>query len=201
MPSLDNGIDMYLNDVPPSRAKLKMTSGYKNGFSLVEVLSVVALLMIVLSLAVPSFKGLLTKTRLSLSSDQLYTALVLARSEAVKSNRRVTVCGREDTDNCGAGTWANGSIVFVDQVTQGVIDDTTEIVKVFYSDAPDISLSTENIGNSLSFNPDGSSDISGAFILCAPSDTVQPMRICISQSGTVIQTSEPCALHEVNCAT
>jgi type IV fimbrial biogenesis protein FimT len=197
----DSEIVMGLNYFPSSISEIEMTANSKNGFSLVEVLVVVGLLAIVLSLAVPSFQGLMSKSRLSLSSDQLYTALVLARSEAVKSNRRVTVCGRTTTNDCGVAAWMNGSIVFVDHVTKGVIDDTTEIVKVFYSDAADILLSTENINNSVSFNPDGSSDTSGAFILCAPSATISPLRICISQSGTVIQTSDSCLLHEVKCAT
>ena len=89
------------------------------GFTLLEVLVVLALLAVLLSLAVPSLIGLRQKHQMQSQAEQLQASLLLARSEALRRQQRVTLCVRESSDGAGlgcasAGTWAQGWVVFVD---------------------------------------------------------------------------------------
>ncbi|WP_305073698.1 GspH/FimT family pseudopilin [Propionivibrio sp.] len=61
------------------------------GFSLVELMVVVAVLAILASLAVPSFQELIAAQRVRAAASALYESLLLARSEAIKRNSSVTL--------------------------------------------------------------------------------------------------------------
>lgn len=87
----------------------------KRGFTLTEVVMAIAILTIVLSLAAPSFQDLIAQSRLSAISSQLRTSLLTARSEAITSNRKTTVCASEDQSSCSNGSWVSGSIALIVQ--------------------------------------------------------------------------------------
>ena len=82
------------------------------GFSLLELMVVVAIVAILAGLATPSFIELLRSNRLASASSALQVSLNLARSEAVKrgADARVTVVA-----NGVAGNWTNGWTVFFDK--------------------------------------------------------------------------------------
>jgi type IV fimbrial biogenesis protein FimT len=83
------------------------------GFTLIEVMVVVAILAIMLSLAVPSLRSLLDGNRLEARSTELAASIHLARMEAIKRGpgARVSV-----TPNSATG-WSAGWTVFVDTTT------------------------------------------------------------------------------------
>lgn len=81
------------------------------GFTVIELLVVVAIAAILVALGAPSFSEMMRRNRLSAAASALQVSLSLARSEAVKrgSDARVTVAA-----NTTAGAWTNGWTVFVD---------------------------------------------------------------------------------------
>ena len=81
------------------------------GFTLVELLVVVAIAAILVAVSAPSFTEMMRRNRLSAASSAMQVSLSLARSEAVKrgSDAKVTVAA-----NTTAGVWTNGWTVFVD---------------------------------------------------------------------------------------
>jgi type IV fimbrial biogenesis protein FimT len=81
------------------------------GFTLVELLVVVAIVAILAGLAAPSFKAMMASNRASAAASALQVSLSTARSEAVKrgADARVTVAA-----NGTAGVWSNGWTVFAD---------------------------------------------------------------------------------------
>lgn len=99
----------------------------RRGFTLVELLVVLAVGSILLAIAVPGYGFLVNANRLAAVTNDLVGAIQLARSEAIKRGMRVTVC---KTSNAGAilpacdaaADWHEGWLVFVDGGTRGVVD-------------------------------------------------------------------------------
>lgn len=69
-----------------NRSGLAMRPGRIHGFTLIELMIVVAVLAVLGTLAAPSFRGLLAEQRLAAATSSLNSLLWLARSEAIKRN-------------------------------------------------------------------------------------------------------------------
>lgn len=105
------------------------------GVTMVELMIVVAIAAILAGLAAPSFIELINNTRMTSTMSQLTSDLNRARSEAIKRNRRMLVCGRNSastvttdtagTDYCGSDTnWQAGWVVCYDENQNGYCDVT-----------------------------------------------------------------------------
>ena len=113
---------MPVNLVPPRD---------RRGFSLIELLVVLAISALLLGLAVPSFGGLVRDTRLSTAANELHSAIFYTRSEAIKRGRRVTICTSVDGQSCSAGAgWHAGWIVFDDANGNGLRDPDEALLRV-----------------------------------------------------------------------
>lgn len=87
------------------------------GFTLIELIVTLAVVGVLLTLGLPSMKTFVQGDRLIAASNELLSALNIARSEAIKNNVSVTLCESEDGATCnnpGTGKWQNGWIVFID---------------------------------------------------------------------------------------
>lgn len=101
----------------------------QRGFTLIELLVTLSVLAIALTMAVPSFREMTLRNQLISETNNLVSTLAIARSEAVKRGRVVTVCKTANPDaaapTCAAGAnWENGWIIFTDGNTRGTIDGT-----------------------------------------------------------------------------
>lgn len=80
-----------------------------SGFTLVELMVVVAVLAVLQTLAAPAFSGLVSSMRLSTAANSLFSSLLLARSEAIKRNSRAVVCKSATGYACTtSGGWEQG---------------------------------------------------------------------------------------------
>jgi type IV fimbrial biogenesis protein FimT len=92
------------------------------GLTLVELLVALAILAIVTTTAVPGFLEFARRNQLASQSNQLVSALHLARSEAVRRSTTVGLCASSDGQACtgpDAEDWSVGWIVFVDTGSPG----------------------------------------------------------------------------------
>ena len=76
------------------------------GFSLIELMVVVAVVAILAVVAYPSLTSVINSNRLSSNANELVASLQFARSEAIRRNARVSVCGSSNGTTCD-GTWTN----------------------------------------------------------------------------------------------
>ncbi len=92
------------------------------GFTLIELLVTIAVMVILITIAVPNFLTFIQGNRLTSQANDLVTALNYARSEAIKRGVRVTVCSSNDGASClGSTTWDTGWIVFIDTNGDGAV--------------------------------------------------------------------------------
>ena len=96
------------------------------GFTLIELMVVVALVSVILVLAIPSFTGMLARKRLEGVALELGTDLQYARSEAVQQNAQVQVIFGS---NCYA-IYVVGSTAATDCVTLGTGARQLKLVQI-----------------------------------------------------------------------
>lgn len=104
-----------------------MKTHTQNGFSLLELMVTLTVAGVVLGFGVPSFMELQRNNAMIGVANDLVSSLFIARSEAAKRQRPVTLCGSPDPLNaapaCGAG--GTGYIVFVDE-NNGILGEITD---------------------------------------------------------------------------
>jgi len=161
------------------------------GFGLIELMIVVAIVVILTMIALPSYQHLIQLNRVSTDTNNLLSAFNLARNEAVARGRPVTVCASASGTACdGTGTdnWSSGWIVFTDYDPTGQIDAGSgdAIVRVFGPVATRNSLTSggSNVGY-VSFGRTGAAKF--------------PNAADLQETFTILQT--PCASDLVRTVT
>ena len=84
----------------------------QRGFTLIEAMIAIAVLLVLMAIAVPSFRDASHRSQLRAAANDLVTSAHLARSEAIKRNAPVTMCMSSDGEHCAAsGSWHQGWII------------------------------------------------------------------------------------------
>lgn len=93
------------------------------GFTLIEMLLLLVVLMLLNVFAVPAMSEMLIALRVSSATQALVASLQLTRVEAIKRGRRVVLCKSASGENCAhSGGWEQGWIVFEDRNNNAAVD-------------------------------------------------------------------------------
>ena len=129
-----------------------------SGFTLVEMLITVALVAILLTIGIPSFRYVTNSNRIAAEINGLLGDMQFARSEAVKEGQPVTVCvsaGGTACDGVNVNTWQNGWIVFSDANANAAVDAGDVILRVQKPfSSTDTFVATNAVG-AVTFNREG----------------------------------------------
>lgn len=90
------------------------------GFTLVELVIALAIGAILATVAIPNMRNVIINNQITTQTNELVTALNLARMEAIRRGTQVSVCASTNQSTCsGTNNWATGWIVFVDANATG----------------------------------------------------------------------------------
>jgi type IV fimbrial biogenesis protein FimT len=170
----------------------------QRGFTLVELLVTFAIFAILVSLAVPGFSTLVAEWKRDSVTRALAGDLQKARSESIKTSRKVVVCpstnATESTPTCADGVeWKSGWLVFVDFDASNDFDSTKgDILLTTGSASSGVSTMTSSDGvKYLVFLPNGLLGAGKTDITVEPTNTnIKDNKLEINQIGRVtISTS------------
>lgn len=111
----------------------------QKGFTLLELMIVIAMMGVLMVVGIPSFNAMLTTNELADTTNELTLSLRRARAEAIVSGRDVVVCSSTNTDaadpnliTCSgtAGNWSNGWVILVDRDQNGTFGGANELLWV-----------------------------------------------------------------------
>lgn len=135
------------------------------GFTVIELMIVVAIGAVLLAIGAPSLAGFLRESRLSTAMSDLTSDMQAARGDAVKRNAWVLVCARAAaTDTCANGTnWSNGWLACFDVNNDGNCDaGTATDPNPFRVRRALDSITLTGPATAMRFNPGGSQGGTGA---------------------------------------
>jgi type IV fimbrial biogenesis protein FimT len=161
------------------------------GLTLIEIMVVVALVAIMAALAAPSFRDLIVRNQINSAINDLMIAVQLARSEAIRLNRNVTLCRSADGNACAAGgDWEQGWIVFEDRNGDGNVSPAVggpspipadTVLRVWTALPAGYSArSGGGIDGHLRFNPRGQAQPTGHLIVCHANQLVNARALIVT---------------------
>lgn len=148
------------------------------GFTLIELIVVMAIVAIAAMIAIPSFNGVITNNAVTTATNDLVSALNLARSEAVTLAGNVTVCKSANQTACTtANNWEQGWIVFSDVDADGVVDGATDdIIRVYNGPGTGITMTgNTKVASRLTYASTGffSASFDGTITVTSGSKTIE----------------------------
>ncbi|PVZ70298.1 GspH/FimT family pseudopilin [Pelagibaculum spongiae] len=167
---------------------------FKNGFTLIELMIVIALVGILAGVAIPSFQSFMVGNRIKTTVSDLKTDFRLARSEAMKNASVVTICSSSDGASCNGsrGSWSVGRIAFLDRNSNRQVDanDSIFLIRDSLSRSDKLDYRGFPSSNYFQYSALGrSNDMNGTFVFCAESVAADKFKgLSINKGGRARET-------------
>lgn len=167
-----------------------MTTKANKGFTLIELLFGLGVLVILLSIGIPSFQDLTARHQITGATNDLLAGLQLARTDAVKQVRDVSLCPSTNGSECTGGTsWSEGWIVFRDPNANAAVDEGEIVLVVAQPLVQTLSVSGSE---SISYGPSGAVDTLPTPFDIAQSGEDQARCISVTASGSAASSYGVC---------
>lgn len=156
------------------------------GITLVEALITLAIVVIITAISAPNLSTMLKSRQAKNAAQDLETMLELARSEAVRLARTVSLCPSTNGTSCtGAGStnWRTGWLLFDDVNSNGSLDSGADGLSVLRVQGAMASTLTFTGPASVTFRSVGQAAASGSFSV-SDGSTAGTFNICLLVSGS-----------------
>jgi len=169
------------------------------GFTLVELVVILAMLVILTGFAAPSFNRLLASQRVVGEVNRFVGTLHQGRSEAILRNQRIVICQQQDDRCTPNGGWQHGWFSFVDSNRNGVFDVSEPRLRQQTSLNPAITV-TSGRRSRVVFQPDGVTPGTNAtFTVCHTGFPELARAVIISNTGRVRTSRKGPGGRQLNC--
>jgi type IV fimbrial biogenesis protein FimT len=138
----------------------------QTGFSITELMVVVAIVAILLGIGVPSYRYITNSYRMSAEVNGLLGDLQYARSEAIKEGQPVTVCVSTNATGCaGTTTWQSGWIIYSNpaNTTVPAAGSVLRVQNAFGGSTPD-TFTASNTVSAITYNREGFANTAAGFV-------------------------------------
>jgi type IV fimbrial biogenesis protein FimT len=174
----------------------------ENGFTLIELMIAVGLTGLLLSMAVPALDIFVSNARQTGAINDFVSSIHQARSTAITTNARVTICPSAGGANCEAVGWSEGWIVFSDPDSDRFVDADERIIAASGS-VVGLTIQSAEFGTFLMYRPNGRvmnaalNGSSGAFTVCDDRGAAHAKVMILDLSGrpslsrTMVDGSSP----------
>lgn len=156
------------------------------GFTLIELMTVLAIVAIGLTMGLPAFGNALQRNRTQTTMHLLSADMAMARGSAIMRRSAVVVCPRTSGGGCGADSdWSEGWIVFTDRDGNRIPDLAADVLRS--EDAPAGGNSALRLVSSrpfLRYQPDGRSANSNLTVHVCTDDKVSG-QVIVNNLGRV----------------
>lgn len=112
-----------------NKGTVALTSSIARGFTLVDLMIAISLLLLIMTIGVPSFTHLLNANRQRSSTYTLIRTLNYARQVAIDRSQSIIVCPTINHISC-VTDWAQELMVFVDQDNNKKHDGNEELLRL-----------------------------------------------------------------------
>lgn len=126
----------------------------EDGFTLIELLTAIGLAALLLSMAVPALDSFTRNARQTGAVNDFVSSMHIARSTAVTTNSRVTICASSGGNICEAVGWNQGWIVFSDNNSNQFVDGSDSIVATG-AGSDELSIRSGEFGGVMMYRPNG----------------------------------------------
>lgn len=139
----------------------------QRGVTLIELLTVVAIVAVLVAIGVPSFQQSIARNRMAAQSNEFLSTLNFARSEAIKRGHSVTLCPSSNGSACSDSGWEIGWLAFADTNGNSAIDGSETVIRIWPALSPDFTLRPNaNIASRIRYDSRGMARNTGHLLLC-----------------------------------